>query len=131
MKTGLRPSGGEGATAREVLRHRSVEELVMVDIDQVVCDFCEQHLEANKAAFADPRMKLIYDDARAQLERAEGEFDVIIGDLADPLDGGPCYQVCVGCAAIHRILVVVSRPDGVAPGCCRRLWAAAPRTQKG
>ena len=39
---------------------------------QVVCDFCAQHLEANKAAFADPRLELIYDDARAQLEQSEG-----------------------------------------------------------
>ena len=27
--------GGEGATAREALRHRSVEKVVMVDIDKV------------------------------------------------------------------------------------------------
>lgn len=60
---------------------------------QVVCDFCEKHLEANKQAFADPRLHLIIDDARAQLEKAEGPFDVIIGDLADPVYGGPCYQV--------------------------------------
>lgn len=60
---------------------------------QVVCDFCEKHLEANKAAFADPRLHLIVDDARAQLEKADGPFDVIIGDLADPVYGGPCYQV--------------------------------------
>ena len=60
---------------------------------QVVCDFCEKHLEANKQAFADPRLHLIIDDARAQLEKAEGPFDVIIGDLADPVFGGPCYQV--------------------------------------
>lgn len=85
--------GGEGATAREVLRHKSVERCVMVDIDQVVCDFCEKHLVANKAAFADPRLELIIDDARAQLEKADGQFDVIIGDLADPVFGGPCYQL--------------------------------------
>ena len=40
---------------------------------QVVCDFCAEHLEANKAAFADPRLELIYDDARAQLEASEGQ----------------------------------------------------------
>ena len=60
---------------------------------QVVCDFCEEHLEANKAAFADPRMHLIINDARAELEKYDGTFDVIIGDLADPVFGGPCYQV--------------------------------------
>ena len=60
--------GGEGATAREVLRHKTVEKVVMVDIDQVVCDFCHAHLEDNKAAFESPRLELIHDDARAQLE---------------------------------------------------------------
>ena len=60
----------------------------------MVCDFCAEHLEANKDAFADPRLQLVIDDARAQLEQAKDKFDVIIGDLADPVFGGPCYQVC-------------------------------------
>lgn len=85
--------GGEGATAREVLRHKSVEEVVMVDIDKDVCDFCNQHLQANQQAFADPKLHLIYDDAKAQLQQARGTFDVIIADLADPVYGGPCYQL--------------------------------------
>ena len=78
---------------REVLRHKSVEKVVMVDIDEVVTSFCRTHLEANTAAFEDPRLDLVHDDARAQLERWPGTFDVIIGDLADPVEGGPCYQV--------------------------------------
>lgn len=65
----------------------------MVDIDEVVTSFCREHLEANKSAFSDPRLELIHDDARAQLEQHPGTFDVIIGDLADPVEGGPCYQV--------------------------------------
>ncbi len=72
---------------------------------QVVCDFCEKHLEANKQAFADPRLHLIVDDARAQLEKAEGPFDVIIGDLADPVFGGPCYQVIH--SAVPELLSIV------------------------
>lgn len=66
----------------------------MVDIDAVVCDFCAAHLPANAAAFADPRLTLIVDDAAAQLEKAaDGAFDVIIGDLADPVSGGPCFHL--------------------------------------
>lgn len=75
------------------MKHKSVEKVVMVDIDEVVTSFCNTHLEANTAAFADPRLELIHDDARAQLEQSPGKFDVIIGDLADPVEGGPCYQV--------------------------------------
>ena len=86
--------GGEGATAREVLRHPTVEAVTMVDIDAVVCDFCERHLPANAAAFADPRLTLVVDDAAAQLRAApDGAYDVIIGDLADPVAGGPCFQL--------------------------------------
>ena len=35
---------------------------------QVVCDFCRDHLEVNQEAFADPRLELIIDDAKVQLE---------------------------------------------------------------
>ena len=84
--------GGEGSTAREVLRHKSVEKCVMVDIDGDVVEFCRKFLPENTAAFADPRLELIIDDAKAVLEKASG-FDVIIMDLDDPLEGGPCYQL--------------------------------------
>lgn len=85
--------GGEGSTAREVLRHKSVEKCVMVDIDEDVVRFCKEHLEENHAAFADPRLELVIDDAKAWLENSPLKFDVIIMDLDDPLEGGPCYQL--------------------------------------
>ncbi|XP_068647395.1 thermospermine synthase ACAULIS5-like [Aristolochia californica] len=85
--------GGEGSTAREILRHKTVEKVVMCDIDEEVVDFCKSHLLVNKDAFSDSRLKLIINDARAELENREGRFDVIIGDLADPIEGGPCYQL--------------------------------------
>jgi hypothetical protein len=34
----------------------------------VVCDFCHAHLEVNKGAFESPKLELIHDDARSQLE---------------------------------------------------------------
>ncbi|KAG8370192.1 hypothetical protein BUALT_Bualt14G0091600 [Buddleja alternifolia] len=85
--------GGEGSTAREILRHWAVEKVIMCDIDEEVVDFCKSHLEVNKEAFYDPRLELIINDARAELERREELYDVIIGDLADPIEGGPCYQL--------------------------------------
>lgn len=85
--------GGEGATAREVLRHKSVEKVVMVDIDEVVCKMCGDHIPENGRAFRDPRLTLVHDDAGPQLENWPGTFDVIISDLADPVYGGPCYHL--------------------------------------
>lgn len=85
--------GGEGATAREVLRHRSVEKCIMVDIDEDVVKFCKEHLPENQEAFADKRLEVIIEDAKVVLEEAKEKFDVIIMDLDDPLEGGPCYQL--------------------------------------
>lgn len=86
-------SGGEGATAREVLKHKSVEQVVMADIDRVVCDFCKLHLPENASAFDDKRLNLVIEDAAKILGESDKKFDVIIGDLADPVFGGPCYQL--------------------------------------
>jgi thermospermine synthase len=84
--------GGEGSTAREVLRHPSVERVVMCDIDAEVVKCAKRFFPVNAAAFEDPRLRLEIADAGAQIAQ-EGRFDVIISDLADPLAGGPCYQL--------------------------------------
>ena len=84
--------GGEGATIREVLRHGTVEEVVMVDLDKAVVDLCREHLpEHHQGAFDDPRVTLLHEDALAYLEQRETPFDVIIIDVPDPLEGGPAY----------------------------------------
>ncbi|MGD8430212.1 MAG: methyltransferase domain-containing protein [Ectothiorhodospiraceae bacterium] len=76
--------GGEGATAREVLRHPGVQEVVMVDIDEEFVDLCRQHLEAwNRAAFDDSRLELRCEDINRYLSEHDRGFDVVIGDLVD------------------------------------------------
>ncbi|XP_044498533.1 thermospermine synthase ACAULIS5-like [Mangifera indica] len=85
--------GGEGSTAREILRHKTVEKVVMCDIDEEVVEFCKSYLVMNREAFSDPRLELVINDARAELESRKESYDVIIGDLADPIEGGPCYKL--------------------------------------
>jgi len=82
--------GGEFATAREVLRHKSVEKCVMVDIDKLACDICREHLpEWNDGAYEDPRFEVYYEDAKAWIENCGQKFDVIIMDICDPIEAGP------------------------------------------
>ncbi|DAZ98408.1 TPA: hypothetical protein N0F65_000122 [Lagenidium giganteum] len=84
--------GGEFATAREVLRHKSVEKVVMVDIDEMVCNMCRKEMpEWADGAFEDPRLEVHYTDAHAFLKQYDGTFDVIIMDIADPIEAGPGY----------------------------------------
>ena len=84
--------GGEGATIREVLRHRSVEKVVMVDIDREVVEVCKKYLpNHHQGSFDDPRLELIHDDALKYLEETPQRFDVAIIDVPDPLEAGPAY----------------------------------------
>jgi len=103
--------GGEGSTAREVLRHKTVEKCVMVDIDEDVVAFCKEHLDENHEAFADKRLDCIIDDAKAWIERSDLKFDIIIMDLDDPLEGGPCYQLYT--TEFYTMLKEKMNPGGI------------------
>lgn len=82
--------GGEGATLREVLKHGTVEEVTMVDIDGELVELCKTHLpEWHRGAFEDPRSHILYGDARQFLFEREETFDVIVSDLTEPLEEGP------------------------------------------
>ena len=87
--------GGEFATAREVLRHKSVEKCIMVDLDQLACDICRKHLpEWNDGAYEDSRLTVHYSDAKKWLEdNPKEKFDVIILDICDPIEAGPGYKL--------------------------------------
>jgi len=77
--------GGEGATLREVLKHRTVEKAVMVDIDGEVVELSRQYLEVmHRGSFNDPRAEIVIEDGKKFLERCSEKFDVIILDLIDP-----------------------------------------------
>ncbi|MCS7097992.1 MAG: hypothetical protein NZ922_03315 [Candidatus Methanomethyliaceae archaeon] len=81
--------GGEGATLREVLKHNTVEEAIMVDIDSVVVEFSKKYLGIiHQESFNDKRAKVIIMDGKDYVEQASNEsFDVIIMDLTDPYAG--------------------------------------------
>lgn len=86
--------GGEGATVREVLRWKSVERVVMVDIDGDVVEECRTHLpEMHQGAFEDPRTEVIVGDALVYLDDADPEWDIIISDLSDPIEEGPSFKL--------------------------------------
>ncbi len=84
--------GGEGGTLREVLAHRDVERVVMVDLDREIVELCRRYLpQLHQGSFDDARVELLYQDAREYLDACSETFDVMIMDLVDPMEGGPAY----------------------------------------
>jgi spermidine synthase len=86
--------GGEGATLREVLRYRSVERVVMVDIDRELVELCTKLLPSwHQGAFQDPRVELVFADGKDYVAQAAGAFDVIVIDACDALEAGPALSL--------------------------------------
>jgi len=103
--------GGEGATIREVLKHNTVEKIVVIELDELMIEIAREHLpymsnctdivDVADNCFDDERVELIIEDAKkwflerygdeAETEttaKAETEeaikFDVIILDAFEP-----------------------------------------------
>jgi spermidine synthase len=81
--------GGEGAVLYEILKHNTVEQVIMVDIDDVVTDLARIHLQDwHRGTFDDKRVEVINGDALAYLAASQEAFDCIIMDLTDPFEDG-------------------------------------------
>lgn len=104
--------GGEGATLREVLKLRSLERVVMVDLDGDLVDICKEHMpEWAQGAFDDPRLELRHEDARAYLETCTESFDVVIHDLPQPLEESPLRLLFT--RQCFELVKRVMPPDGL------------------
>lgn len=112
-RRGLIVGGGEGATLREVLKHNTIEEAVMVDIDEKVVEFSKKYLEVmHKGSFYDPRAKTIIMDGLEYVRRAPSSyFDAVIMDLTDPY-AGPTALPLYSLEAFQEIKRIL-RPNGV------------------
>ncbi|MGL4860393.1 MAG: polyamine aminopropyltransferase [Enterobacteriaceae bacterium] len=93
--------GGDGGSLREVCRHHSVKQIVMVEIDPSVVELCRRYLPRHSdGAFDDPRFQLVIDDGVKFVTQCEEKFDLIICDCTDPVGPGAVlfsptfYQAC-------------------------------------
>jgi spermidine synthase len=104
--------GGEGATLREVLRHRTVEHVAMVDIDAELIEMCKRYLpEWHEGSFEDPRALVFIGDGRAFLQTTAKTFDVIIVDITDFLDHGPAMRLYT--REFYQLIASRLNPGGV------------------
>lgn len=103
--------GGDGGTAREVLRHSSVEKCTMVEIDKMVVDACLEHIPLCSKDLSHPKMNLIIGDGVAFVRDTKEKFDVILVDSTDPIGpaqplfGPEFYQDVYNCLGDDGIVV--------------------------
>lgn len=78
--------GGDGGSAREVLRHPDVERCVLIEIDEAVVRASKEWLPTIGRAWDDPRLDTRFADGVAFVKESEGAaFDVVLVDGSDPV----------------------------------------------
>ena len=79
--------GGDGMAVREVLKHASVEQVVLVELDpHIVALFRDHELlhGLNGAALRSPKLRVVQADAFTWLDSNDEIFDAIVIDFPDP-----------------------------------------------
>jgi spermidine synthase len=78
--------GGDGGILREVLKHGSIKQATLVEIDQEVIDTSVKYFPGvGAAAFKDSRTNVVIDDGMAFVKGCGERFDAVIVDSSEPV----------------------------------------------
>lgn len=79
--------GGFSGALEEILKHRSVEKIDYLEIDNKLVSILRKKLPTSEAKFlSDPRFRIIDRDYRTYLRNPDQRYDVIIQNLPQPLN---------------------------------------------
>jgi spermidine synthase len=101
--------GGDGGAVREILKHASVEEVVLCEIDERVVELCKKHFPAVASGLSDSRVKIVYRDGFKYLQEKQNYFDLIITDSTDPI--GPAENLFK--EDYFKVVKKSLKPDGI------------------
>ena len=87
-KTVLVIGGGDGGTVREVLKHDTVEKVVLCEIDGMVIDACKKYLPTIACELDNPKVEIKVEDAIEFIKDKTNEYDVVLIDSTDPMGPG-------------------------------------------
>lgn len=77
--------GGDGGTAEELLKYRSMAKVVLAELDEEVIAAAKAHLPAvHRGVWNDPRLQVHVGDGLAYMDRTDERFDLVFMDLTDP-----------------------------------------------
>ena len=77
--------GGDGGTIREVMKHSTVTQAKLVEIDPLVIETSKQFLPFVSCEMENPRVEIIIQDGIQYIKPHQGIFDVILIDSTDPV----------------------------------------------
>ena len=107
--------GGDGGTAREVIKHPSIELCKVVEIDGLVVESCKEHIPQTASSYNDPKVEVKIEDGIDYVLNTKEKYDLVIVDSSDPI--GPAIPLFGSkfYKGVHNILnddgIVVSQGE--------------------
>ena len=108
-RTALIIGGGDGGTLREVLKHKSIERVDLVEIDEEVIKASQEYLPFLSQSFSDPRVNVVIEDGIQYVKNIKNTYDLIFVDASDPV--GPA--VVLYSEEFYRSLFSALKDDGI------------------
>lgn len=103
--------GGDGGTAREVLKHEGISRVQQVEIDEEVIAISKEYFPSLGLALDHPKVNVLLMDAIEYARGLEEKFDVILIDSTDPVINKseglftvPFYRDCLNALTEQGIL---------------------------
>ena len=88
IKKVLLVGGGDGGSARELLKYDTIEKIDLVEVDEAVIKGCRRHIPQTAACLDNERVELFIGDGLKFIRRRADEYDLIIIDSTDPFGAG-------------------------------------------
>ncbi len=80
--------GGDGGTIRELLRHRSLQEAYLLELDERVVRVCQEYLPEVASGLSDARVRMEFGDGIKRIAEFESYFDLVVVDSTEPVGPG-------------------------------------------
>ncbi|KAI4518192.1 spermine synthase [Schizophyllum commune Loenen D] len=114
--------GGDGGVVREVLKHDTVEQVVLCEIDEAIIRVSRKYLPHMSSLLASPKVTVHIGDGFKFLAASRDTYDVIITDSSDPV--GPAESLFQ--KPYFELLHAALAPGGIVASQSECLWLHLP-----
>ena len=115
IKKVLLVGGGDGGTARELLKYDTIEKIDLVEMDETVVRACKKFIPQTAGCLDNPRVEIFFEDGLKFIRRCENKYDLILVDSTDPygpVEGLFTREFYGGCSnALHEDGIMVNQHE--------------------
>ncbi|GAW81059.1 spermidine synthase [Plasmodium gonderi] len=110
--------GGDGGVIRELCKYKTIENIDICEIDEMVIDVSKTFFKNISLGFDDKRVNVFIEDASKFLENVTNTYDIIIVDSSDPI--GPAESLFN--QNFYEKVYNALKPNGYCVAQCESIW---------